>query len=527
VRHWLCQWFEPGYQLAETICKASNTPLNQNTKTENPAAMKSNLAASLMLVALPAMFAITALAHTPASELRAAVADVERLPGEVRPGVRYLSLYAIPPERRAETTHVVSYTLNALSRTRAIVQPTSISPTLLRFSISNFVADGSEFAAWSAAWEKLVESDPYWHLPTEIAISSGPNDPTHRAPAPATAAQVGGIAAERVTVDGGWVGVEQAAKLRAYTASAGAILRADDFVARATVSARYYAFAGIPPTEAEFLKSLGVESETIERLRANAGANLIISAVTQKPRRVIWSQGPLGGVYETLDVQQVDAERDPIRRPLSAGGANLKFDAGEWFAAAPNGLWRTALYDAQGKRQDSVPDKIAKDTSDPLSDGIVVPMISCIRCHTESGLRPFRDDQSRLFATGRVDLRGSDPTLVQRIAEFYDEPRLQRQMQFDRQTYDLAAARATGGMKPEELAEALARTVRLFAYLPVTPSQAAGELGLDTADLRAALSSSHDPIVLLLLEGRPVLRGQWESSFAEAATLAESWKVQN
>ncbi len=424
----------------------------------------------------------------------------------------------------AEATRVVSYTLNSLSRTRAIFQPTEITPTLLRFSISNFVADGNEFAAWSAAWEKLVEADPYWHLPTEIAALSGPNDPTHQAPTPARAAQADQVSVERVTVDGGWVDLGDAAKLRSLTACAGAILRADDFVARATTSPGYYVFAGIPPTEQEFLKSLGVDAETIDRLRANAGANLIVSGVTQKPRRVIWSQGPLGGVYETLDVQQVDAQRDPIRRPLSVGGVNLKFDAGEWFAAAPNGLWRTALYDAQGNRQDSVPDRIAKDTSDPSADGIVVPMISCIRCHTESGLRPFRDDQSRLLSTGRVDLRSSDPSVVQRIAEFYDEPRLQRQMEFDRQTYDLAVSRATSGMKPEELAAALARMVRVFAYIPITPNQAARELGVDPAELRNALAPSHDPILLLLLEGRPVLRGQWESSFAEAATLAESWK---
>ena len=491
--------------------------------------MHRNFATSLTLVAMLAMFALSALAQTPESELRAAVADVERLPPEVRPGVRYLSLYAIPPERRAEAARVVSYTLNSLSRTRAIVRPDKITPTLLRFSISTFVADGKEFAAWSAAWEKPVESDPYWHLPTEIAVSSGSNQPTHQAPTPTTAAQAAApdataIKSERVTVDGGWAGLEQAARLRAATTSAGAILRADDFIARATVPPTYYAFAGIPPTEADFLKSLGVDSDTIERLRANAGANLVISGVTQKPRRVVWSQGPLGGVYETLDVQSVDANRDPIRRPLSVDGANLKFDAGEWFAASPNGLWRMALYDAKGNRQDSVPDKIAKDTSDPLADGVVVPKISCIRCHIESGLRPFRDDQTRLLSTGRVDLRSGDQALVQRIAEFYDEPRLQRQMEFDRQTYDLAVSRATDGIKPEELAAALARTVREFAYLPITPSQAASEIGLDVDDLRDALSASHDPILLMLLEGRPVLRGQWESSFAEAATLARAWK---
>ncbi len=184
--------------------------------------------------------------------------------------------------------------------------------------------------------------------------------------------------------------------------------------------------------------------------------------------------------------------------------------------SAPNGLWRVALYDAAGKLQQSVPDKIAKDTSDPRGDGIVTPLISCIRCHTESGLRPFRDDQSRLLASGRVDFESGDPAIVRRAAEFYDEPRLQRQMEFDRETYAQAVARAAG-MKPEELAAALARTVREFAYLPVTRAQAARELGVPEAEFAAALRSSHDPIVLTLIEGRPVLRGQWESSFAEAA----------
>ena len=92
--------------------------------------MHHSFTATLTLVAISALFALSALAQSPESELRAAVADVERLPPDVRPGVRFLSLYAIPPERRAETAHALSYTLNALSRTRAIFRPTAITPTL-------------------------------------------------------------------------------------------------------------------------------------------------------------------------------------------------------------------------------------------------------------------------------------------------------------------------------------------------------------------------------------------------------------
>ena len=474
---------------------------------------------SLLIPAL-ALSAISALAQSPASELRAAVADVQRLPPEVRPGVRYLSLYAVPPERRDETARVAGYLLNALSRTRAISRPDVVSPTLLRFSISSYIGDGREYQAWSAAWEKLAETEPYWHLRTEVrsklsVVSSQLSATDNRQLTTDNST---------VTVDGGWVGLDAAALLRTLTGSNGALLRADDFIARASATPDYYRFAGVPATEEEFLKSLGVDPATIERLRADAGANLIISGVTKKPRRIVWEQGPLGGVYETLDVAAVDAVRDPIRRPISADGAKLTFDAGEWFAAAPNGLWRVALYDSAGNLQQAVPDKIAKDTSDPAADGIVTPLISCIRCHVESGLRPFRDDQTRLLAGGRVDLRSGDPNIVQRAAEFYDEPRLQRQIQFDRESYDLAVARATGGMKAEELAAALARTVRNFAYLPVGREQAARELGLWGVDLHDVFSTSHDPILLTLLEGRPVLRGQWESSFAEAAVLAEAWR---
>jgi hypothetical protein len=467
--------------------------------------------------------ALSAAAQTPAAELRACVADVEQLPPEVRPGVRYLSLYALPQRRRGEMTRVVGYLLNALSRTRAISRPTAVTSTLLRFSISSYVSDSAEFQDWSRAWEKLGERDPYWHLRTEVLVSS------NGAASKANGSSNGEATATTaiVTIDGGWVELAAAVRLRTLTGSGAALLRADDFVARASATPDYYRFAGIPATETEFLKSLGVDAATIEKLRANAGANLIISGVTQKPRRVVWSQGPLGGVYQTLDVAAVDARRDPIRRPLSAAGANLTYDAGEWFAMAPNGLWRVALYDSQGKLQQTVPDKIAKDTSDVAADGIVTPLVSCIRCHTEGGLRPFRDDQSRLFASGRVDLRSEDSTLVQRAAEFYDEPRLLRQMDFDRQTYAASASRATDGMQAEEIAAALGRSVREFAYQPLGTERAARELGLSAAELPQALATSHDPILLALLEGQAVLRGQWESSFADAAALAETYRARH
>ncbi|MEX2138674.1 MAG: hypothetical protein WD894_05395 [Pirellulales bacterium] len=442
-----------------------------------------------------------ACAQSPATELAAAMADLEQLHHDKQPTTRYLSLYAIPANRRDEVAAVASYTLNALSRSRAILQPKRITDSLLRFDIEHYTTNKTAADEWRAAWERIVAVDPYWHIRTEILQRK--NDARR----------------ETVTVPGGWTNLADAARLQALTGSAGALLRADHFIATATIAPRYYEFAGVAAREVDFLKSLGVDPKTIEKLRANAGANLILSGVTQKPRRIVWQQGPLGGVYSTLDVERVAAERDPIRRPLSADGLAFEYDASEWFAMRANGLWLTALYNRAGQRQDSVPDRVAKDTSDPAADGIIVPLLSCIRCHREGGLRPFRDDQHSLLAEG-IELRTLRAKDAQRAAEFYDEPRLQRQIEFDRETYSRAVARATAGMRPPNLADALAGAVREFLYTPVTLEQAARELGIDAESMRRALTSSRDPILLMLRQNRPVLRGQWESSFAEAAVLA-------
>jgi hypothetical protein len=485
------------------------------------------------------------LSTMPADEVRAAAADVGCLPREVQPGVRYLTLYNIEPQHRAETLQVVNYTLNSLSRARVISHVKPISQTLVRFSIAQYAPQAEEFTAWSAAWEKLAELDPYFHLRTEVAVKGRGLRDEGRENSSSLDPRSSLLT---ITTDGGWADLAAAARLRTATHSIGAVLRADYFVANASVPPRYYEFAGIAANENDFVKSLGLDRKVVDQLRANAGANIIISGVTGKPRRVIWSQGPLGGVYATLDVDRVDAERDPLRRPVSVEGRGariegrgnknaslssldprssilFRFDASEWFAVAPNGLWRTAIFNAAGQRQDSVPDRVAKDTSDPHGDGIIVPMLSCIRCHREAGLRPFADDQTRLLA-GRVDLFSDDPKIVQRAAEFYDEPRLQRQMRFDRETYAAAVDRIASGLKTDEASDRLAAVVRNYAYLPIAPEQAAREVGLSLADFRRALSATQDPILLTLLEGRPVLRGQWDSSFAEAALVAAAFSPQ-
>ncbi|MEZ6069385.1 MAG: hypothetical protein R3C10_03730 [Pirellulales bacterium] len=175
------------------------------------------------------------------------------------------------------------------------------------------------------------------------------------------------------------------------------------------------------------------------------------------------------------------------------------------------------LYDAEGRRQDAVPPDVARDASEPLGDGQVVPMISCVRCHEESGLRPFTNDQ-RTLLRGGVELFTVQPEDAERLASFYDRD-LGKQLQRDREDYDEAVAKLTAVLEPSEVAPALAALFRRYAYELVSLERAADELGVTVGEAARSLRASHDPLLLALVEGLSVQREQWEASFAAAAIL--------
>lgn len=442
------------------------------------------------------VMAMALLSGSPRGELHAALNDLHtRVPAELRATTRYASLYHLPAEQHEETLAALSLVLNSVSRA-ATIERARIVPgtTLVRWNLLQIAPDRDDLAEIHAAYEAMVSGEPYWHLRTKVV---DPRDGQAR----------------EVFTDGGWVDLHQAPALRSASGSAAAVLRADWLLAALATPPHYYRFAGVPQREAELFASLGIDPEEIGKLRADEGANLVYSGVTGKVRRVVRRQGPLGGAWQTYDVSASAPERDPLRNPFS-----FVYDATEHIAAKANGLHVFALYDAQGRRQDAVPDVIAKDDSDLHGDGIIVPLLSCVRCHVEDGVRPFRDDQSRIPLLGT-----ENPALTDRLRQFYGSPRGELRFRRDQEDYANAVREATG-MEVPQAAAALAAVYRRARYELVTPETARRELGLKE-ELRVVLSASSDPVLLLLCEGRSVQRQQWESSFAEAAMLAEGHRL--
>lgn len=452
------------------------------------------------------LLAVAVVCSTPAASARMAVADAETLPAIVRGQTRYLSLYHVPPRARSEMVAAVDYLLNAVSRSRTIVRSRPLADgSLVRLDLAAY-ADARRPETYQElveAWEQLAAEDPYFHIRTQVATTRG---------------------LETVTTDGGWIGLDTARRLREQTGSLGAVLRADWFVAQVTRTPAYYQWSGVPPREAEFYGSLGLDLRTINTLAADSAANLFRSAVTGKPRRIIFRPGPLGGNWVTKDVAQESPERDPVRNPVDYLEQQFRFDASEVFYSRPNRFWGTALFDANGRRQDAVPVAIATDTTAPGGRQELVPLISCIRCHElaggAGGLQPFDDDQTRLPRP-----RSGERAVEQRIAELYDPARLAKQIARDREDYAEAVAAATGGLEPAEAAAALAGVYARHVDEPISAGAAAAELGLQVEELAPALSDSRDPITLAVVLRRAVGRRSWEASFQDAVLLAESYRA--
>src|SRR5688572_21226490 len=107
--------------------------------------MRTFVLTFILIMQLPWFVRATTIrANSPASELAAALADAEQLHPHDRATTRYLSLYSVPADRRDEVAAVAGYTLNALSRSRAIVEPKWITDTLLRFNIQHYTTIKTE-----------------------------------------------------------------------------------------------------------------------------------------------------------------------------------------------------------------------------------------------------------------------------------------------------------------------------------------------------------------------------------------------
>ncbi len=454
----------------------------------------------------------------PRAVVALAAADVVKLDPALALRTRYLSLANIPDAKaRALWRKVMGGHLNSLSREADLVPPYPVGEYLLRINVDDY---GKNFAV---AFERLAEFDPYFHVllqggstdkeveeEVEESVPYGHYGPDgkfvtteYRLQKKKVKKTVKVPGSGKVVAQAPWLADSTEAsayivQLTALTGSQVPVVNAEWFLFQTAVqadrgNAGYYDFLGVKDLKTfqaavGFVKE-GVDAGFLRELREAVA----MSSVTLQPRALLRFPTVGGGYWFSQDVRVAKDKSNPLR----VLNDELVFDATEQYGHLPNGMWATGLFDAKGVRQDSAPDFIASDSTAPHNDRRVHIYLSCVRCHTNGGLRDIDGWVRNVLNSPPNFLAVTDPEQVRKVRQQYVR-RLEPYFDSDRKRYTDSLAYAAGGLTPKEYSAAIADLWKEYAEDPVTVDRAARELGVTVECFVKALESQGsfvDPVL--------------------------------
>ena len=281
-------------------------------------------------------------------------------------------------------------------------------------------------------------------------------------------------------------------------------IRADWFIATASLPPLYYEILDLPETDTELETQL--EVNVAKNLKDAPGvrvwrAGFNESGVSRNNRIVERHRSQHGAYWKTYDFAGNVGTQNIFTHPL-----DFKHDGGEIIFNLPNGLQAYYLSNALGDRLDEAPIDIVSNAGS--RDPVVRNGLSCMGCHTE-GMKPF-EDEVRLVITQDPDPPYDKAQALRLYTEKLEMDALIRE---DTQRYK-QALEATGGVFGGS--EPIQQLVREFEEV-LDAAHAAAEVGLETDDFLQKIreNGSLQNLGLLALDVSGVKRDTWESQFSE------------
>lgn len=447
-----------------------------------------------------AVWMMMLLLPSPATELKAALADARRLDSTTAVRTRYLTLQGVAELNRDDTKVVLDFWINCLSREAEFAKMRRVTPTILAVSLDDFGID-------AATWDKLADEDPYFsqQIKVEVGATFLNWDGGY--------SQAKAVKAGVATVPATWLPQKDALEVTSLTQSPAPILRADWWLSRTLIQADrkgtgYYDFLAVKDRK-DFEKLVALDVKESQRVKREVAGIVARSNVSQLPRQVFRFQSVTGGYWVTRDA--LDNNRDE-RNALRNLDGDYKHQAEEIYGVLPNGMYAFFLGDDKGVRQDSAPDKLSSDETAPGRDRRIHVGLSCVRCHVE-GLRPVNDWGRKIF-TGPLKLSSPDAVKLRRLQHLY-LGELQERIDEDSALYAKRLFRLTG-QKPDAMAKMVGSAWANYVERDVMPGDAARELGLTEAvymtRLKAYYGSNQlaDPVLASHIAGLPIRIDDWE-----------------
>jgi len=284
-------------------------------------------------------------------------------------------------------------------------------------------------------------------------------------------------------------------------------IRADWFVANASVPPLYHEILRLPKTAVELELQLGIDVQRDFQEEKNmARAGLRSSGVSANNRVLERHVSPNGAYWKSFDFRNNLDDQNIFKNPLQLTPAG-----GEIIFNLPNGLQGYLLIDAFGRRIDAAPIAIVADRNNP-DDPVIHNGRSCMSCHY-AGVQPFKDDvrpvvQESAFASFDKE---------KALAIYLTQSSLDRLAEKDQQRFAQAVEQlgATAKIAQDEPINALSR--RFNAEIGLR--QAAAEAGLDTAEFQNLLAGRPRLLGLgygqLLVPNGGIKRDAWDRNFGD------------
>ena len=282
-------------------------------------------------------------------------------------------------------------------------------------------------------------------------------------------------------------------------------VRADWFIATASLPPLYYDILDLPKTDRELETQLGVNvAANIKNAPGvrvwRAGFNE--SGVSNNNRIVERHEYRYGMYWKTYDFAGNVGQQNIFAYPL-----NFKHDGGEIIFNLPNGLQAYYLSTASGNRLDAAPIKIVSNAG--ARDPVVHNGLSCMGCHTE-GMKTFEDQVRPAIEQVR-----NPPYNKEQVLRLYaKKSEMKSLVRVDTERYRQAIETAGGVFGGSEPIQQL---VKQFKG-PINAAHAAAEVGLEKSAFIEKIrgNSTLQNIGLMVLEvpKGSVKRDAWTSLFS-------------
>ncbi|MDE0684928.1 MAG: SUMF1/EgtB/PvdO family nonheme iron enzyme, partial [Candidatus Poribacteria bacterium] len=281
-------------------------------------------------------------------------------------------------------------------------------------------------------------------------------------------------------------------------------VRADWFIATASLPPLYHEILGLPETDKELETQL--EVNVAENLKNAPGvrvwrAGFNESGVSVNNRIVERHKSRYGAYWKSYDFAGNVGTQNIFTHPL-----NFTHDGGEIIFNLPNGLQAYYLSTATGERLDEAPINIVSDAGS--RDPVVRNGLSCMGCHTE-GMKTFEDQVRPVIEQNPNPSYDKAQALRLYVEKSEMESLVREDIVRYRQAIE-AAGGVFGGSEP------IQQLVKQFEG-PLDATHAAAEVGLETNDflkkIRENSTLQNAGLLVLGVENGSVKRDAWESEF--------------